>query len=127
MQTIKPLPKKILATLLGMDERVTKAGIIIAGENGKERGIRPRWAKIQMVGEKIDWVTPGQYVLVAHGRWSNQTTIEHNGKDLKLVLLDNDEILAVQDEAPFDDFIGRNTSTAPDSIDPSEFLRPILQ
>ena len=44
MTTIVPLPKRVLAELLGLEERVTATGIIIQSENGKDRGIRPRWA-----------------------------------------------------------------------------------
>ena len=68
MTMIRPLKKRVLAELLGLDTRVTSSGIIIQSENGKDRGIRPRWARVRLIGEGIDWVKPGQYVLVAHGR-----------------------------------------------------------
>ncbi|NDH66751.1 MAG: hypothetical protein EBY22_02365 [Gammaproteobacteria bacterium] len=100
MKTIKPLPKRILAELLGLEERVTVGGIILKSDNGKDHGVRPRWAKIRLVGEGIDWVQPGQYVLVAHGRWSRQFECEHNGETLKLVHLDNEEVLLVTDDQP---------------------------
>ena len=118
---IKPLKERVLAELLGLHERVTASGIILQAENGKERGIRPRWAKVHLVGEGIDWVEPGQYVLVSHGRWSRQFECEHNGEKLKLVHLDNKEVLAVQDEEPNDDFIGSNTDTSPNSTKPEDF------
>ena len=76
MPIIKPLKDRVLAELMGLEQRVTSSGIIIQGENGKDRGIRPRWAKIRLVGEGIDWCEPGQYVLVAHGRWSRQFECE---------------------------------------------------
>jgi len=118
---IKPLKERVLAELLGLHERVTASGIILQAENGKERGIRPRWAQVHLVGEGIDWVEPGQYVLVSHGRWSRQFECEHNGQKLKLVHLDNKEVLAVQDEEPNDDFIGSNTDTSPNSAKPEDF------
>ena len=121
MQTVKPLRERILAELLGLGERVTASGIVVQSENGKERGIRPRWAKIHLVGEGIDWVSPGQYVLVAHGRWSNQFEVEHLGQKLKLVLLDNKEILAVTDDEPDDNYFGTNTDTSPNAARPEDF------
>ena len=113
MKTIRPLKERILAELLGLEQRVTASGIIIQGENGKDRGIRPRWARVRLVGEGIDWVTPGQYVLVSHGRWSRQFECEHNGETMKLVHLDNKEVLAVSDIDPMDDFVGVGIDTSP--------------
>jgi len=113
MQTIRPLQNRVLAELMGLDDRVTASGIIIKSEDGKDRGVRPRWAKVRLVGEGIDWVQPGQYVLVSHGRWSRQFETEHLGEKLKLVYLDNKEVLAVSDSDPMDDFVGVGIDTAP--------------
>ena len=121
MATIRPLRERILAELMGLDERVTASGIVIASENGKDRGIRPRWAKVRLVGEGIDWVKPGQYILVAHGRWSRQFECEHEGEKLKLVHLDNKECLIVTDELPTDDYVGVGIDTKPDGARAEDF------
>jgi len=121
MTTIVPLPKRVLAELLGLEQRVTSSGIIIQSENGKDRGIRPRWAKVHLVGEGIDWCQPGQYILVAHGRWSRQFECEHNGVKLKLVHLDNNECLIVTDELPDDDFVGVGIDTTPNGARAEDF------
>lgn len=121
MATIRPLRERILAELMGLNERVTASGIVIASENGKDRGIRPRWARVRLVGEGIDWVEPGQYVLVAHGRWSRQFECEHDGEQLKLVHLDNNECLIVTDEEPTDDFVGSGIDTTPNLARPEDF------
>ena len=120
-QMIRPLRERVLAELLGLDQRVTASGIIIQSENGKDRGVRPRWAKVHLVGEGIDWVQPGQYVLVAHGRWSRQFECEHNGQKLKLVHLDNKECLIVTDEETMDDFVGVGIDTKPDGVRAEDF------
>lgn len=121
MTTIKPLKNRVLAELMGLEQRVTASGIIIQGENGKDRGIRPRWARVRLVGEGIDWVKPGQYVLVAHGRWSRQFNCEHNGEKMKLVHLDNNECLCVTDEEPIDDFVGTGIDTTPNGVKAEDF------
>lgn len=121
MKTIRPLKERILAELLGLEQRVTASGIIIQSENGKDRGIRPRWARVRLVGEGIDWVTPGQYVLVSHGRWSRQFECEHNGETLKLVHLDNKEVLLVSDEDPQDEFVGVGIDTTPNTATAEDF------
>jgi len=118
---IRPLAKRILAELMGLDQRTTASGIILQSENGKDRGVRPRWAKVRLVGEGIDWVKPGQYLLVAHGRWSRQFECEHNGEKLKLVHLDNAECLCVQDEEPTDDFVGVGIDTTPNGAKAEDF------
>jgi len=98
---IKPLRDRILAELLGLEERVTSGGIILRSDNGKDDGIRPRWALIKYVGEDIDWVKPGDYVLVAHGRWTRALEVEDDsGEKFKMVRLDNKEILAVHTGKP---------------------------
>ena len=121
MQTIRPLRERVLAELMGLDDRVTASGIIIKSEDGKDRGVRPRWARVRLVGEGIDWIEPGQYVLVAHGRWSRQFECEHNGEKLKLVHLDNKECLIVSDEEPTDDFVGSGIDTTPNLARPEDF------
>jgi co-chaperonin GroES (HSP10) len=121
MTMIRPLKERVLAELLGLEQRVTSSGIIIQSENGKDRGIRPRWARVRLVGEGIDWVQPGQYVLVAHGRWSRQFECEHDGEKMKLVHLDNKECLLVSDELPEDDYIGVGIDTKPDGAKAEDF------
>ncbi len=121
MTMIRPLENRVLAELLGLDTRVTSSGIIIQSENGKDRGIRPRWARVRLVGEGIDWVEPGQYVLVAHGRWSRQFECEHDGEKMKLVHLDNKECLLVSDELPEDDYVGVGIDTKPDGARAEDF------
>ncbi|CAB4241723.1 GroES chaperonin family [uncultured Caudovirales phage] len=121
MQTIRPLKDRVLAELMGLDDRVTASGIIIKSEDGKDRGVRPRWAKVRLVGEGIDWVEPGQYVLVSHGRWSRQFETEHMGEKLKLVYLDNKECLVVANELPTDDYIGVGIDTTPNVARAEDF------
>jgi len=121
MSIIKPLKNRVLAELMGLEQRVTASGIIIQGENGKDHGVRPRWARVVLIGEGIDWCEPGQYVLVSHGRWSRQFECEHNGQKLKLVLLDNNECHIVTDEEPIDDFIGTGIDTTPNLARAEDF------
>jgi len=44
-------------------------------DNGKDRGIRPRWAKVHAVGHKVTDIKPGQWVLVEHGQWTYRTEV----------------------------------------------------
>ena len=55
--------------------------------------------EVVYVGPEQKDVNPGEYVLVAHGRWSRGVTIDP-ADDYKLYFLDNDEMLAVSDDLP---------------------------
>lgn len=77
----------------------SKSGLLIADKDMDASGIKNRWFEVYAVGEEIDWVKPGQYLLVAHGRWSNGIKA-FDDSDEKLYLLDNKECLMISDERP---------------------------
>jgi co-chaperonin GroES (HSP10) len=100
MKTIKPIHDKVLAKMIdGFGEKKTAGGLIIQEKDGTADAIRPRWFEVVYVGPEQKDVNPGEYVLVAHGRWSRGVTIDP-ADDYKLYFLDNDEMLAVSDELP---------------------------
>ena len=101
MNNIKAFGDRVLATMVDKPTgyKKSKSGLLIADKDMDQNSIRPRWFKIYAVGEEIDYVTEGQYVLVAHGRWSNGIKA-WEGSDDKLYLLDNKELLMVSDDKP---------------------------
>jgi len=100
MKTIKPIHDKVLSKMIdGFGEKKTAGGLIIQEKDGTADAIRPRWFEVVYVGPEQKDVNPGEYVLVAHGRWSRGVTIDP-ADDYKLYFLDNDEMLAVSDELP---------------------------
>ena len=98
---IKATRDKILAEMIDKpgEEKTSKGGIIMKEKDATEAAVRPRWFKVYSVGSGIDWIKEGEYVMVAHGRWSNGLKIDEN---LKLYLIDNEECLAVNDTNPMD-------------------------
>lgn len=74
---------KVMVSDIDYGEQVTESGIVIQSDDGKLRGIRSRWAKVYSVGEDITDIKEGEWILVAHGRWSR--TIEIDGLKLNLV------------------------------------------
>jgi hypothetical protein len=101
MDKIKALPGKILAEMIDKPDgfRRTKGGIILKDADQDTSGIRPRWFKVFALGEDIDWLTEGQYLLVDHGRWSTGVKLS---EDTKLYLIDNNDCLVVSDENPME-------------------------
>jgi len=100
-KTVRALKEKILAEMIDKPgvEKTTAGGIIIKDNDMTESSVRPRWFKVYSVGDGIDWITEGKYVLVDHGRWSNGMKVSD---DLKLYLLDNKDCLAASDDNPMD-------------------------
>jgi co-chaperonin GroES (HSP10) len=101
-RTIKAMRDKILAEMpekIGT-EKTTAGGIILTEKDGTEEAIKPRWFKVHSIGEGIDWITEGAYVLVAHGRWSLGMKID---EELTVHLLDNKDCLMVSDTDPTND------------------------
>ena len=81
---IKALKGKVLVTDLERGSRVVN-GIIIPSDDGKSEGIRPRWCKVYSVGEDITDITPGQWILVEHLRWTRMIKIrQEDGTYLQL-------------------------------------------
>jgi|TARA_B110000977_G_scaffold177854_1_gene234810 co-chaperonin GroES (HSP10) len=78
------------------EEVVTKSGIILLDDNATTRGIHPRWAEVIAVGNEQEDIQVGQWVLVAHGRWSRGFTL--NDVDSRTV--DPNDILGISDTAP---------------------------
>ena len=69
-ESLRPLHDTIILTNLEVGESKSAGGIIIADDDGKEHGIRTRWAQIYAVGPEQKDVKVGEWVLMQHGRWT---------------------------------------------------------
>ena len=78
----------------------TKGGIILLDDDGTESGIHPRWAKVYAIGKEQYDVRIGQWLLVAHGRWSRALKVKKNGQELEVRMIDENDILLVSDDEP---------------------------
>jgi len=79
--------------------KTTAGGLIINEKDGAAESIRPRWFEVTHVGPKNQVVEVGDFVLVAHGRWSRGFTINVDD-DTKYFHLDSDEILIKTNTKP---------------------------
>lgn len=103
LNTITPLQGKVLVHNIEQGEKVTRGGLIITDDDGKERGIRERWAEIYAVGPDVDDLEPGQWILIKHGRWSRGINIEQGETKTTIRQVDYpDAILLVSDTCPLD-------------------------
>ena len=97
---IKPLKKRVLVSDMHFGETKTKGGIILTDDDGTQSGIHPRWGKVYAVGDKQEDVKVGQWLLVAHGRWSRALKVKKDGADLEVRMIDENDILLVSDDEP---------------------------
>ena len=99
---ITALKKKVIVTNIESGARLTNKGIIIPDDDGKERGIRPRWCEVYAVGDDIDDIKPGDWILVSHGRWTRGMDIQTpDGKKVTIRGVDYPEgVLLAADSKP---------------------------
>jgi hypothetical protein len=93
----------VVVSDMTFDERITTGGIVLLNDNGKGTGIRPRWAQVYAVGPDQKDVAVGQWICVAHGRWTRGIDIEDEAGKQTLRRVDPKDILLVSDEQPQDD------------------------
>ena len=99
---IQPLGKRVLVCRMHFGEVKSKGGIILIDDDGSQAGIHPRWAKVYAIGKEQEDVTVGQWILVAHGRWSRALKVKKDNVELEVRMVDEDDILMLSDEEPED-------------------------
>ena len=97
---IKPLKKRVLVSDMQFGATKSKGGIILLDDDGTEAGIHPCWAKVYAIGDQQDDVKVGQWVMVAHGRWSRALKVKKDGNELEVRMIDENDILLVSDAEP---------------------------
>jgi len=97
---ITPLKKRVLVSDMHFGETRSKGGIILIDDDGSADGIHPRWAKVYATGKEQDDVEVGQWVLVAHGRWSRALKVKKQGTELEVRMIDENDILLVSNDEP---------------------------
>lgn len=99
---LRPIKDHILVTDMLFDHRFTQGGIMLLDDDGKDVGIRPRWAKVHAVGPEQTEFEIGQWVLVSHGRWTRGAKYHEDGSETEVTIrrVDVKDIMAVRDDQP---------------------------
>lgn len=100
---IQPLNDSVIVSDMVFDERLTTGGIVLLNDNGKSSGIRPRWAQVYAVGPEQTTVQAGQWICVAHGRWTRGLDIDDGQGTRTLRRVDPADIMLVSDQRPQDE------------------------
>lgn len=101
-QQLRALRKDIIVTDMEFDVRITQGGLILPNDNGTSLGIRPRWGQVYAVGPDQKDVEIGQWICVAHGRWTRGLDIEDESGKRTIRKIDPKDILLVADQKPQD-------------------------
>jgi hypothetical protein len=106
-EKIKALGSNILVSDMEFDTRITQSGLVLPNDNGTALGIRPRWGRVYAIGKDQKDVQVGQWILVAHGRWTRGVDIDDGEVTHKRTIrkIDPKDILLIadSDDRPQDD------------------------
>ena len=114
------LDKDVLVYDMSFGEQKTTSGIIVSSDNGKTRGIHPRWAKVYRVGANQKDVSVDQWVLIEHGRWTRGFEL-NDGTVIRKI--DTKAMIAVSDKKPDDLLIGEEYGSQSSNIKPEDFIK----
>jgi len=110
-ETFRALRDDVIVEEMAFKERKLQSGIILLDDDGKGHGIRPRWGKVYAIGPEQTEVSTGQWIMVAHGRWTRGVKIQDGNGETVIRKVDNADILLVSDDDP------GNDDTLADAID----------
>lgn len=97
---LRALNDSVIVADMEFTGRTLSSGIILHNDNGTTAGIRPRWGQVYAVGPDQQDVIPGQWVCVAHGRWTRGLDIEDSVGVRTIRKIDPNDILLVSDQEP---------------------------
>ena len=113
-KSIRALHNDILVVDMNFEAGMTNGGIFLLGDDGKQRGLRARWALVYATGPEQKDVAVGQWILVEHGRWTRGIPFTNqDGEKQVLRKVDPECLLLVSDEDPRADIVPFN----PDELD----------
>jgi hypothetical protein len=87
--------------------RQLNSGVILLNDNGTTAGIRPRWARVYAVGPEQHDVKVGDWICVAHGRWTRGLDIEDEHGEKTIRRVDPGDIMMISEgtERPNDNTV----------------------
>ena len=128
INSIKGTPRaigdQVLVTDMHFGEQKTASGIILGNDDGKTRGIYPRWAKVYDKGpNNKDQFNIGDWILIMHGRWTRSLSLETPNGEVEIRKVELESILAMSNEKPSGIQVGTEYSDGEHAtIDPSSFI-----
>lgn len=124
---VKPILDRVIVRDMHFGDMQSKGGIFMMSDDGKDIGIKPRWAKVVSKGpDNNDDYQEGDWIFIEHGRWSRGFAVDM-GEDEPVVLRTVDAacVLLFSDVPPSDDdlvYFNKNAEFNNDvTVKPEEF------
>ena len=99
VDSLTALNDNIIVADMNFSGRKLSSGIYLLNDDMRTAGIRPRWAKVYAIGPDQNDISVGQWILVAHGRWTRGLDIEDENGKTTIRKIDPKDVLLVSDEA----------------------------
>lgn len=122
--SVRPIRNRVIVSGMEFGEQTTAGGIIISSDDGKDRGIKPRWGLVEAKGsENKDPFDIGDWILIEHGRWTRGFEVEmEDGTVETMRTVEAESILGWQSETPDDILFGNKTGAGSvDTPKPEDF------
>jgi co-chaperonin GroES (HSP10) len=123
---VKPIRNRVIVTDMHFGEQQTSGGIIITSDDGKDRGIKPRWGRVVVKGDaNNDPYDVGDWILIEHGRWTRGFEVEDENGEVKLMrTVEAESVLGWQTETPEDMLFGNKSGAGSvETAKPEDFVR----
>ena len=122
--SLRAIGNRVLVTDMYFGEQVTESGIIISSDDGKTRGVYPRWGKVYRKGPLNDEpYSEGDWILVEHGRWTRGVNLIDGDEELEVRMVETESVLGWADEKPEGLVLGNEYSDGESAtVDPGAFI-----
>lgn len=116
---VRPIRNRVIVSDMNFGETTTAGGIIIQSDDGKDRGIKPRWARVVSKGpENNDPYDVGDWILIEHGRWTRGFDVENDeGEVQTLRTVEAESILLWSDVQPAENLFGSKDGVSKPSVE----------
>jgi co-chaperonin GroES (HSP10) len=121
-KTLKPIHNRVIVKNMHFGDTTTNGGIIVLSDDGKDRGIKPRWGQVFSKGDaNDDPYDVGDWILVEHGRWTRSFDVDlGDGELVRMRTVEAESVLLWDTEKPEDILFG-------DKSDAGDFGRPTAE
>ena len=121
--SVRPIGNRVIVRDMHFGDTTTNGGIIVLNDDGKDRGIKPRWGKVAVKGpDNNDPYEVGDWILVEHGRWTRGFILDLGEEEpVEFRTVEAESILGWQSEKPEDILFGNALGADAFSMKPEDF------
>lgn len=120
---VRPIHDRVIVSDMNFGEQTTQGGIIITSDDGKDRGVKPRWGRVVSKGpDNKEPYEVGDWILVEHGRWTRGFDVENeDGEVQTLRTVEGKGVMLWTNESQTNTLFGNATDAGSFSVRPEDF------